>query len=287
TFSDPVKENDSIYLQISGLPERVCEMVAESLGEQFDLDVNGQQYGDNHTSLCGDDNTIRIYFEETGAGVTCNPACGAGEICVNGICVDEEMQPGSSASKCSSDDQCPECQLCSSYGECDSYQPNGTACTGGTCSYGKCVAGECSSNSDCSGDFFCAGTNISCTQVHPGICQKLNFTRRTITVNGTSEIWYMSSGPMSWWDVQSACNKIGKTMVTVDELIDNWNGTTGTKTRTERAQKLSDAIGGDPYVWTSDIDPSNSCNAFSVDLSNGNVNSSYYRSGYFGLALCH
>ncbi|MGN1063466.1 MAG: type II secretion system protein, partial [Alphaproteobacteria bacterium] len=141
TFSDPVKENDSIYLQISGLPERVCEMVAESLGEQFDLDVNGQQYGDN-TSLCGEDNTIRVYFEETGAGVTCNPACGAGEICENGICVDEESQFVSFDDiTCSSNAECPECWACGSFSRCDNqWSLEGTSCGNGA---GTCKSGVC------------------------------------------------------------------------------------------------------------------------------------------------
>ncbi|MGN1063030.1 MAG: hypothetical protein ACI4QM_01750, partial [Alphaproteobacteria bacterium] len=146
----------------------------------------------------------------------------------------------------------------------------------------------CSSNSDCATNFFCADTNKSCESAHPSICQKLNFARRTITVNGTSEIWYISSGFMSWWDAQSACNKIGKTMVTVDELVSGWSSLSiGYFTRTERAQKLYDAFGYG-WVWTSDIRPSDSCYAyaFSVDLSNGGVGYGG-RNGGGDLALCH
>ncbi|MGN1062767.1 MAG: hypothetical protein ACI4QM_00380, partial [Alphaproteobacteria bacterium] len=78
----------------------------------------------------------------------------------------------------------------------------------------------------------------------------------------------------------------GLTMVTVNELVSGWSSpSTGTFTRTERAQKLKDAI-GNKYVWTSD--DHGSCGAFLVDLSNGSV-SSYFRNGnYFeALALCH
>ncbi|MGN1063646.1 MAG: hypothetical protein ACI4QM_04925, partial [Alphaproteobacteria bacterium] len=161
---------------------------------------------------------------------------------------------------------------------CYNKQPDGTSCTGGRCSNGECVAGGCSSNSDCTADFFCADTNESCESAHPSICQKINFTRRTITVNDTSETWYMSSAPMTWWDARSACEKIGKTMATVNELV------SGYYTRTERAQKLYAAIGGsNPIVWTLDND--DSCYAFYVALSDGGA-SNVYRNVVF-LALCH
>ncbi|MGN1063107.1 MAG: hypothetical protein ACI4QM_02155, partial [Alphaproteobacteria bacterium] len=187
---------------------------------------------------------------------------------------------------CSSDEDCPECRLCnSSWGTCFSIQPNGTACTGGTCSNGECVAGECSSNSDCATNFFCADTNSSCTQEHPSVCQKLNFTRRTITVNGTSEIWYMSSGSISWWDAQSACDKIGKTMATANDLVSGWSSpSTGHHTRTERAQKLRDAFGYN-LVWTSD--DYNSCSPFYVDLPDGFVSSNSRNHYASYVALCH
>ncbi|MGN1062794.1 MAG: hypothetical protein ACI4QM_00515, partial [Alphaproteobacteria bacterium] len=167
---------------------------------------------------------------------------------------------------------------------CYNKQPNGTSCTGGTCSDGECVAGGCSSNSDCATNFFCADTNESRESAHPSICQKLNFTRRTITVNGTSETWYMPSDQISWWDAQSACDKIGKTMVTVGELVSGWSGSSGTFTRTERAQKLCDAIGGNLLVWTSDIVPSNSRPV--VFLSDGYVFNYYRNNGHY-FALCH
>ncbi|MGN1063206.1 MAG: type II secretion system protein [Alphaproteobacteria bacterium] len=283
TFSDPEWADDgSIALEISGLPERVCEMVVDTLGERFDIEVGATRYtGDN--SICGDDNAVTVFFEKTGAGITCNPACGDGEVCDKGICVDEETQPGTSGPFCTLDDQCPECRLCNGR-ECSSNQPNGTSCTGGTCSNGECVAGECSSNSDCAADFFCADTNESCESAHPSICQKMNFTRRTITLNDTSEVWYMSSGGMTWWDAQSACERLGKTMVTVDELVSDWSSpSTGGFTPTDRAQKLYDAFDSGA-VWTSD--DNGSCDAFYVGLSSGNVRN-YNRVGYILLALCH
>ncbi|MGN1063691.1 MAG: hypothetical protein ACI4QM_05160, partial [Alphaproteobacteria bacterium] len=212
---------------------------------------------------------------------------GAGKVCEGGICIDEEMQPGTAGPRCTSDDQCPECRLCNSYmGECSSRQPNGTSCTGGTCSNGECVAGGCSSNSDCATNFFCADTNESCESAHPSICQKLNFARKTITVNGTSEIWYMPSDCISWWDAKSACDKIGKTMVTVDELVNGWSGSTGDFTLTERAQKLYDAF-DNAWVWTSDVYPSDSCEAFYVYLPYSEV--SRTNRNYNGniSALCH
>ncbi|MGN1063059.1 MAG: hypothetical protein ACI4QM_01900, partial [Alphaproteobacteria bacterium] len=107
---------------------------------------------------------------------------------------------------------------------------------------------------------------------------------KTITVGGVTERWYVAQQNMSWWDAESACKAAGLTMVTVNELVNGWSGSSGTFTRTERAQKLYDAFGGAPCVWTSD--DYNSCYPFYVDLSYGNVN---YHSRYLTnlLALCH
>ncbi|MGN1063295.1 MAG: hypothetical protein ACI4QM_03115, partial [Alphaproteobacteria bacterium] len=187
---------------------------------------------------------------------------------------------------------CGECKkMNTSTGACEAIA-DGTACSDGVCTSGVCdlctnVTCSCSTNDDCRINGFCADANSSCTSRTPTQCRSLigYFARKTITLSdNTTETWYVSNGEVSWWDAQSACNKIGKTMVTVNELIDNWNGTTGTKTRTERAQKLNDAIGG-YYVWTSDIYPSSSCYAFVVNLSNGHVGSADRSRDT--LALCH
>ncbi|MGN1062843.1 MAG: hypothetical protein ACI4QM_00760, partial [Alphaproteobacteria bacterium] len=77
-----------------------------------------------------------------------------------------------------------------------------------------------------------------------------------------------------------------KTMATVNDLVSSWNGSFGTFTRTERAQKLYDS--GVPFVWTSNLynnDPA-SCSAFAVNLSGGAVGD-LVRSTPNGLALCH
>ncbi|MGN1063412.1 MAG: hypothetical protein ACI4QM_03720, partial [Alphaproteobacteria bacterium] len=213
-----------------------------------------------------------------------------GGYCANGLCIAEGV-PEITNESCSVTSDCKgdsECINCNSSGTCvGSY---GNSCTdddtgaAGVCSLGYCRIGECNTNADCGTGYFCADQISSCyTETKPGKCQKLDFLSRSITVNGSTETWYVSNRWMSWWDAQSACDKMGKTMVTVGELVSGWSGSsTGTFTRTERAQKLNDAIGGH-YVWTSN--DSSSCYVFYVGLSDGYVGNCVRHS--VGLALCH
>ncbi|MGN1063688.1 MAG: Tfp pilus assembly protein FimT/FimU, partial [Alphaproteobacteria bacterium] len=314
TFSDPEWADDgSIALKISGLPERVCEMVVDTLGNRFDIEVGATRYtGDN--SICGENNAVTVFFEggtgDTGDTSCTDVVCGECEVCVSGQCVSSpdnisclggycanglciaEDNPTLTGS-CSSVSECgdSECMACD--GACYAIN-SGNSCTdddtgvAGICYNGSCQIGECNTNSDCDAGYFCGDQNLrSTSETKPGKCQKLDFLSRSITVNNSTETWYMSRYAMSWWDAQSACERLGKTMVTVNDLVSGWSSPShGTFTRTERAQKLYDAIGNAPLVLTSDI-YSDSCCAFTVDLSDGFV---YHigRADYIStLALCH
>ncbi|MGN1063207.1 MAG: hypothetical protein ACI4QM_02660 [Alphaproteobacteria bacterium] len=293
TFSDPEWADDgSIALEISGLPEGVCEIVVDTLGERFDIEVGVTRYnGDN--SICGENNTVTVFFEKTGAGVTCDPACKEGQVCEDGICMDEDVSLifGTSQIGCTTNTDCPECMACTK-NTCQRVA-NGATCSIGRCQNGNCKGALCSGNDACPLGSFCADSNANCESANPTQCKKLEVVLKKITLsNETSEAWYVSRRNMSWWDAQSFCSRLGKTMVTVDDLIDNWSGSSGYDfTRTERAQKLYDAIGGWPsWVWTSDIVPSDSCYAFFVTLSGGDVLNGFNgfsRSDSDVFALCH
>ncbi|MGN1063548.1 MAG: hypothetical protein ACI4QM_04430, partial [Alphaproteobacteria bacterium] len=226
---------------------------------------------------------------KTGAGITCNPACGNGEVCDNGICVDEETQFVSfNNMTCSSNANCPECWACGG-SLCDNpWLLEGTSCGNGagTCKSGVCYLNGCSSNADCAGDEICGDTKSRCEKKTPGQCRKIKWQVKTITVSGVTERWYIAQQNMSWWDAESACKMVGTgRMATVNDLVSGWSSpSTGTFTRTERAQKLYDAIGSS-CVWTSNDD--SSCYAFNVKLSNGNVYSSLRENGSHYLPLCH
>ena len=122
-----------------------------------------------------------------------------------------------------------------------------------------------------------------------GTCVKADFTK--LDVGG--ETYYVSHYYMNWWDADAACKALGKSLLSADDLLTDWdetawrNGTKNTFTRNELAKELyTNVFGGTgaPYIWTSD--DYDSCGAFLVLLRNGFVYSNHrnYNDTFF--AVC-
>ncbi|MGN1063549.1 MAG: Tfp pilus assembly protein FimT/FimU [Alphaproteobacteria bacterium] len=262
TFDQIGRENGSIYLQVSGLPKRVCDMVVDILNDRFELHVVAtREAGD--TTLCGDDNSIRIYFEETG-DVPCESPCPANAVCVNGICMNNETQPvidGEGGAACSTDADCPECWACSTDTHtCSNFQADNTPCKNntGTCQKGLCYLSECTGENACGTHEFCAHTysdsyETDChTQANKCVSLNNYFIRTTITLdNNSTEVWFVSNTKSDWYNAKAACEAAGLTMIRMSDVVKGWNGSEGLFIPEERAQKLAAAIGTDG-IWTAD-----------------------------------
>ena len=108
----------------------------------------------------------------------------------------------------------------------------------------------------CPNGYYCTSPNTSLTTAFPngetGSCVEPQFDRYAITVNGTTETWYISRETMSYWDASAACATRNLTMLPATSWVNNWTGE-GTFTHNERAQRLAEAIGAytkKPKVWT-------------------------------------
>ena len=88
---------------------------------------------------------------------------------------------------------------------------------------------------------------------------------------------------MRGWDAESACQAINKTMISLDELVVEWDGKEWINELSPLAQKLyADAFNGngEPLIWTSNKQGNHSL--YMVHLSDGQVSSNCLGCGYNG-----
>lgn len=120
-------------------------------------------------------------------------------------------------------------------------------------------------------------------------CERLDFTMQTITLNGVRETWYLSNYQMSWLDARSACEKMGKQMVSADmflsEPLTPGVNAFGPHTPNERAQKLSQALNGlSHYFWTTSP-YGGGCGTYAVNFNGVIANFTHHSYNEY-LALC-
>lgn len=317
-------ENETIGIQVDNVPERICEMVFDGMINQATVKIGATEHdAPTDDDVCGDTNTMVFYVDkvinlEAGGQpgdnepnlcdtvtcrecTACNPdsgrcepanenlSCGDGGVCESGECVGDGELLASDA--CSEDADCAgmgECIGCATWGVCNTSVKDGQACADGTgtCQGGQCLVGACTSNSDCTGqNQYCADTNDSCTVAHPNKCAPNPLKARKITVNGVSEIVYIQNS-MSWWDADAACRAKGKSLLSVNDLVSGWDGSsTGIHTKTALLEALASELGGHHNIWTKDL-TDNDCSAFDVTTGgNVNVTSRYFGDNYY-LAVC-
>ena len=216
-------EDEVFYLRVSGIPKRVCRMMVEVLETKYDLDINNRRLDESATCHLKENNQITVYFEWNGERVNCSPICDLDEICVDGTCV-------------------PECQ----------GQSDGTSCSIGFCINEKCMK-SCGVNSECAGNEYCADRNTDNNAPNPFVCKSIgSYKTGTVTLsNGAKEEWTAIYNGVSWWDAQNICNRFGKTIVSIEELTDYWDGWAGyNNVSSELAKKVVNAL-GESWYWSS------------------------------------
>ncbi|MBR6675487.1 MAG: hypothetical protein IKL32_06190, partial [Alphaproteobacteria bacterium] len=312
-------EDETQYgIQITGVPTSICKQVGDGLKQTVAVYVGNEDYNsDTETDPCdeSDNNTMEFYFEpittEFGECKT-DADCGTDKYCDMGLCfngVRPEMTGRVFDSACTSDADCNK-EWTGNCSSCDAnlrycvekYDMNNAACTLSDGTTGKCGAGECLptgctyDTNKCDDKEYCASPNNSCTEAfqsgESGSCVSFNARFSPLTMDdGTT--YYVSNGPLSWWDADAACKSVDKSLLSIDDLVTEsdgsaWKGDTGTHSKTALANELYSKgwnSNGYAYVWTNNLtDGTSSCYAYGVNLSIGNVLHNYrYRNAY---AVC-
>lgn len=293
----PNPENNSQYgIQITGVPSRVCKMVADGLQETVVVYVGNEDYtSDIETDPCDEsnDSTMEFYFTIEENECRMDEDCGEGRYCDTdiGICFRSGKPEGPIPPlSCASGEDCGVCGGGCSNGKCAGiYTKHGDDCftdtiTNGMCYYGKCIAKGCMSNNDCTGkNEYCAGPSKGCReapQMTKGVCVKADFTK--LDVEGKT--YYVSYNHMTWWDADAACRALGRDgLVAPSDIGNGW----GEFTALGRA--LRNNLGTKYNVWTSKLQ--DSCYAYIVRLNNGVVvtgwrDNDYYVYGSDDFAVC-
>ncbi|MBQ9738250.1 MAG: hypothetical protein IJV75_01900 [Alphaproteobacteria bacterium] len=321
----PNPSDDTQYgIQISGVPARVCKMVGDALKPMASVYVNDDEHITEEDPCDeSDSNTMEFYFD-TGVvesdGCKTDADCGTNKYCDMGLCfngVRPEMTGRVFDKACTSDAECNTgwtgtCSSCdTSLGYCvEKYDMNNAACTLSDGTTGKCGAGEClptgctyDTNKKCDDKEYCASPNNSCTEAfqsgESGSCVSFNARFSPLTMDdGTT--YYVSNGPLSWWDADAACKSVDKSLLSVSDLVTEsdgsaWEGDYDTHSKTVFASELYSKgwnSNGYPYIWTNNLtDGVNSCFAYFVYLSDGYVDyndrnyGNYYGGSYY-YAVC-
>ena len=157
------------YFSVSGMSQRVCEMVYEGIqnNQTTVVEINESTNG-NATDCQSENNTMTFFFITTTSEnvvdlekLCDNMTCPAGSSCTHGICMSEEApHAGSDWKKCISNNTCGICEQCIDYGYNDSYCQtlnDGTNCgTGKICQKGQCIEDKaCTDNTECSYNYYC------------------------------------------------------------------------------------------------------------------------------------
>ena len=245
-------------IQLLGVPSNICKTVGDGLKQTVAVYVGNEDYTtDTETDPCdeSDSNIMEFYFDTTNLIAECktDTDCETDQFCLNGLCnfKDEIVMTGGITDKsCASN---PDCQPCGS--ACINQKciynsaEDGQSCTidgqEGQCAKGECVVKGCDDSTPCKGrNEYCASPNTSLTvrfqETEKGSCITAEFLP-PITVDGKE--YYISKTNLSWWDAESACKAIGKTMVHLSDLVneadENYIGTgVYCFSRTNLAQKL-------------------------------------------------
>ena len=311
-------EDGHIGIQITGVPSRVCQMVGDGLKTTAEVYVDNADYATAEDPCnSSEENTMSFFFEpittEFGECKT-DADCGTNKYCDMGLCFNG-VRPEATGrvfdKACTSDAECNTgwtgtCSSCdANLGYCvEKYDMNNTACTLSNGTTGKCGAGEClptgctyDTNKKCDDKEYCASPNNSCTEAfqsgESGTCVAFNARFSPLTMDdGTT--YYVSNTPLSWWDADAACKSVDKSLLSVDDLVTEsdgsaWKGDYGTHSKTALANELYSKgwnSTGYPYIWTENLtDGVGSCYAYGVLLYDGDV-SDDDRSGSDYYAVC-
>ena len=158
-------EDETIGIQVSGVPSRVCELMVEGMEKHAKaVKINAEYVGEN-AGDCGNENTLVFYF-------------------------DEDEESGGRVEKCG-DIVCEQCQTCDTSTNTCVAVPDGMSPSDmPTCTNGEyksyCVGGVClaDGSKECGGDPECTFYDGECVLVDSGEYMLLGIGGFSCTKNG-------------------------------------------------------------------------------------------------------
>ena len=232
------------YFTISGIPQRVCEMVYEGIMQNQTTDVEINGYVVDDSSTCGDDNTMGFFFiTNAGEGGT-TPAdlckdieCEDGYSCVSGICMIDNIEYfATNWRKCTNNVQCGICETCDySRGGLCHPKTDGSSCGDNmVCISGSCTPNfptSCADNTQCSFGYYCGSTNDTDSKK----CIK---TEVLVSYTNTDQKFYISNRAIpNQNDAIALCASINKTLI--NDYTNN----------SDIIQKLTEFVRGNTDFW--------------------------------------
>ena len=227
-------------MALLGVPKRICQQLFMGVVQATQINVNMVKA--NSSDLCTQTNDMVFYFGKK-PELDCN-----GPFC---------FQPDDDIMReyaCQTDTDCGECWVCRNSGTC-TVAPNGTPCSdNGSCYVGACSYDSCQTNDDCARDEFCATKSDvligACIPPENFVCKRVDFIKKTISVNGKKQTWYISKKSMSYLDAENACSKMGLELPDLTEFISDWDGGFNQYPLTPLAETLANELNYTNLVWT-------------------------------------
>ena len=232
------------FIKVEKVPAGVCNIILNTMPEFISIWVNNAET--ENDNVCNEDELNSMEFSYEGMG-------------------------------CSTSSDCPdELPVCNPDGRCEVY-PEDDVCGGCPSETPFCdkqtrICGDCKYDSDCAhlGDnYLCLSNDASAKYSGYNTCKPYTITN-TYTVDGKKyDLIKIDGENPSWWSALKICDKLGKKMPSVSDLLNGWDGVCVDSnagghqcptTATQLSEKLCSL--GYPQILTSEARP--------------NTNSPYY-----------
>lgn len=177
-------------ITVDQVPNRVCQMLVEDLQDHVHLiRISGQVVTDK--AACSQINAMTFEFSGSSAPVNGPQLCSEGQKWSMDLCAE-----------CATDSDCS-----------------------GTTPY--CDLGICSAcNKDiCSGpNQFCGSSNNSQSVANYNKCKTFRYEKIEEEYD-IYRVWVDGASGAGWWDAYKVCQEMGKSLLSVTDLLDEWDGT--------------------------------------------------------------
>ncbi len=208
---------------IKGVKQSVCEMLSEALIQTATIKIGATEYTDSTNIACGTENDMVFYYDDilSANGNACQDM-------ENGVCFDKKKE---NLIPCTTVDDCPNTKCYGCVNEMCMMKSDGDSCGlttgswGGYCYQGECIAEDktrfCSTHSNCHDDEFCAKYDevYGVDPTREGKCIRFSMHKETLTLNdGTNKTIYVSDYAIGDIWLVDLCNRIGKHMITYNDL---------------------------------------------------------------------
>ena len=199
----------SPLIQVSNVPERVCEMIVKGMATQAAITVNSYYTIGQEDGGCEDENNLTFYFGDHEACGTnyCSgntPVCHAeSQTCVE--CVNSSDCP-SDKPVCNTSNICEACPA-----ETPIWDSSSKQCTG------------CTSNTDCSNGSLCWPSYNECWPYseHP-----IEGTPGWVHVKIGKTLPNIPDGRTTYKNAEFICNHLGMQLPTPKDFVPDWDGKT-------------------------------------------------------------